>query len=329
MKIENYAMDMQAKSIESRSSTTTFTDELQVENGKRLEEMNSIEEEFAFLKKLQFEMINKLIELLSLNTNGQQPSAHECACRDANIDTELKSYESEAYMYRQVIINKERSVSQSLDVSMQGYVQSGDRKIELSMNLSFSSSYTEKISMQEINFYDPLVISMDGELPELDKLNFNFDIDMDGKSDQISMLQKGSGFLALDKNENGVIDDGFELFGTQNGNGFADLKRYDLDNNNWIDENDDIFDKLRIWNKTEEQDELIALGESGVGAIYLGQAKGDYDLRVDNEVQGRIKSSGMYLNEDGTSGLLSQIDLVKHHAKVQETSTPLIDLLRA
>ena len=46
---------------------------------------------------------------------------------------------------------------------------------------------------------------------------FKFDLDADGREDEISMLGKGSGFLALDKNGNGKIDDGSELFGTKSG----------------------------------------------------------------------------------------------------------------
>lgn len=58
---------------------------------------------------------------------------------------------------------------------------------------------------------------------------FYFDLDADGTADRISMLKSGSGFLALDKNGNGKIDDGSELFGTQSGDGFADLEEYDID----------------------------------------------------------------------------------------------------
>ena len=76
-----------------------------------------------------------------------------------------------------------------------------------------------------------------------------FDIDADGEEESISYLQGGSGYLALDKNGDGVINDGSELFGTKSGDGFADLAEYDADGNGWIDENDPIFDKLLIWAK--------------------------------------------------------------------------------
>ena len=64
--------------------------------------------------------------------------------------------------------------------------------------------------------------------PELSDQTFYFDLDADGKEEEISVLN-GSGYLALDKNGDGVINDGSELFGTKNGDGFADLARYDED----------------------------------------------------------------------------------------------------
>ena len=85
------------------------------------------------------------------------------------------------------------------------------------------------------------------------------------------MLSKGSGYLALDTNADGIINDGSELFGTQSGNGFKDLLSHDEDGNGWIDEADSIFQKLKIWTMDENGvSTLLDLAEAGLGAIYLG-----------------------------------------------------------
>jgi len=326
MKIDNFAMDMHTQSIETSTVNTTFTDELQVENAKRAKELSSIEEEFEFLKQLQLDMVNKLIEILSKNS----PSiANNCRCKDFDVKENMMDFESDSFIYRRLSIDKKTTVSQDLDVSMNGFVQSGDKKIELNMNISFSSTYVETHSLSKTAFYDPLVININGKIPELDSVTFDFDIDMDGQKDQISMLKDGNGFLALDRDDNGIIDDGKELFGTQNGNGFLDLKRYDSDQNNWIDENDLIFDKLRIWNKSQTGDSILALGEVGIGAIYLGYAEGQFDLRNEASVLGRVQSNGLYLNEDGSSGLISQIDFAKHNKMSANEPTPFSELLQA
>lgn len=75
---------------------------------------------------------------------------------------------------------------------------------------------------------DPLVINLNSSTAQVTDQKFYFDLDADGTADRISMLKSGSGFLALDKNGNGKIDDGSELFGTQSGDGFADLEEYDI-----------------------------------------------------------------------------------------------------
>ena len=131
--------------------------------------------------------------------------------------------------------------------------------------------------------------------------------------DEISMLREGSGFLALDKNGDGKINDGSELFGTRSGNGFADLAVYDEDGNGWIDENDEIFDKLRVWSKDKDgKDVLKTLKEADVGAIYLGSTNSQFSLtdKKDNEVLGAVRSTGIYLKEStGMAGTVQQVDL--------------------
>ena len=203
--------------------------------------------------------------------------------------------------------------SQALNYSVNAFIQADGKEIELSLDVSLSRSFVQRTSITVAlvpNLTDPLVISLDGGMPSLSSKTFAFDIDSDGTSDQISKLNDGSGFLALDKNGNGKIDDGTELFGTKSGDGFADLKMYDDDNNGWIDENDAIFDKLRIWQGTGEESTLIALGETGIGAIFLGNTKTPFSLKSDtNQLLGEIRSSSFVLYEDGRAGVISQVDL--------------------
>jgi hypothetical protein len=247
----------------------------------------------------------------------------KCKLKALTAD-DLKPSNIKQLKVSEVTLQQEYKESQSLDVSMSGWIQTATQKIELNMDISMSYSFASKNQILKQQFYDPLVLNFDGKLPDLDTQNFSFDIDCDGECDQISMLKSGSGFLALDKNSNGKVDDGTELFGPLNGNGFADLARYDSDKNGWIDENDPIFDKLRIWMKSKDEDKLVALGEVGVGAIYLGSAKGQFELKngTTNEALGRIRGNGLFLNEDGTSGFMSQIDLARQNKAVNKTDEP-------
>ena len=127
----------------------------------------------------------------------------------------------------------------------------------------------------------------------------------------ISQLSAGSGYLALDKNGDGEINDGSELFGTASGDGFADLAQYDSDGNGWIDEADEIFDKLRIWSvDASGESTLIGLGKAGVGAIYLGSSDTEFSLNdMHNNTNAVIRKTGMFLYENGMAGTVQQLDL--------------------
>jgi hypothetical protein len=199
----------------------------------------------------------------------------------------------------------------------QGIVKTSDGReiqFELSVEMEREFSQETNISIREGDGVkkDPLVINFNGTAAQLTNTKFSFDLDSDGNTEEISFVTSGSGFLALDKNGNGTIDNGSELFGTQSGNGFADLSAYDSDGNNWIDENDAIYSKLQIWSKDAAgKDTLSALAQRNVGALYLGNVATQFDLKNStNNLQGQVRSSGIYLYEDGSAGTLQQIDLV-------------------
>jgi len=205
---------------------------------------------------------------------------------------------------------------QSMSFSAQGQVTTTDGKtinLQLQLNMSRSFAYQNNISFRAGGAVtiDPLVINLGVSSAQLTEQKYVFDIDCDGKTELISFLAPGSGFIALDKNQDGIINDGSELFGTKSGDGFADLAVYDSDNNGWIDENDPIYSMLRIWTKNEKgEDVLFALGEIGIGAIYLGNVATNFSLKdASNQSLGEIRKTGIYLNENGTVGTLQHVDL--------------------
>lgn len=188
------------------------------------------------------------------------------------------------------------------------------REIDINVSFEMSRSFTESVELytkEEYIMCDPLVINFTGNPAELSDQKFLFDLDGDGQKDEISYLGKGSGFLALDKNGDGVINDGTELFGTKSGNGFHDLSMYDEDGNGWIDEDDSVFKSLKIWVKNENgEDELIGIGEAGLGAICLNSISTEFSMNgmEDNHTNGMIRQSGIYLNENGSAGIIQHVD---------------------
>lgn len=187
-----------------------------------------------------------------------------------------------------------------------------DFNIDVRMSREFEKMSEERIKFDAGNCIDPLVINLKPGVTEVSDQEFYFDLDADGKEENIKSLSPGSGFLALDINSDGKINDGTELFGTKTGNGFGELARFDTDKDGWIDEDDEIFDKLRIWVKEEDgSDKLLDLKEAGVGAINLMNAHTEYSVKdMFNKTNAVIRSTGMFLYEDGRAGTVQQIDMV-------------------
>lgn len=187
-----------------------------------------------------------------------------------------------------------------------------DIALELNMSREFYSSTSVQLRAGDA-LKDPLVVNFAAPAAALTQDRFSFDIDADGLDDQVAFVGSGSGFLALDKNSNGVVDNGRELFGALSGNGFADLAKYDQDGNGWIDENDNIYEHLRIWSRDADgNDHLVALSSKDVGAIYLGHVGTEFKLADHNNVQqGQIRDSGIFLRDSsGSAGTVQQIDIV-------------------
>lgn len=205
--------------------------------------------------------------------------------------------------------------TESLSVSGQAQVRTADgRRIDLAVELRLARSFTSEASLSiraGDALKDPIVVNYGGLAASLGERGLRFDLDADGELDQLSYLNAGSAFLALDRNANGRIDDGSELFGPTSGDGFAELAALDEDGNGWLDEGDAVFSKLRLWEPGPDgQDRLLALGERGIGAIYVGKIDAAFDYRdAENRLLGTNRAVGLFLKEDGGGGSLQQIDL--------------------
>jgi len=225
---------------------------------------------------------------------------------NAGTKTSIRGSKTEYYS------EKERTSYQT-----KGTVVTADGR-EIAFNLSFAMSrgfeqyYNENYEKSVVSFCDPLVINLDSTMPSVSDEKFLFDIDGDGVLDTISKLSGKSGYLALDKNGDGQINDGNELFGTKSGNGFADLAEYDSDKNGWIDEGDEIWDKLMIWCMDENgRTELYHVSEKGIGAICLQNVSSDFSLNSlkTNQTNAAVRNTGIFLYENGNVGTVQHMDL--------------------
>lgn len=211
--------------------------------------------------------------------------------------------------------------NETTNFSASGIIKTADGKeiqfqCDLSMQRSFYMDNSTEIFMgastDRKSLCDPLIINFAGTAAELKNTTFAFDLNADGSAENIQELAAGSAFLVLDKNKDGKINNGNEMFGTQSGDGFADLSVYDEDGNGWIDENDSVYNSLGVWNNSAYGGKIRSLKEAGIGAIYLQNANTEFSIKdkTTNELQGQIRKTGIFLNEkNGNIGTIQHVDL--------------------
>jgi len=303
------------------SLTETFEDSIQAgrtrahpgEDGNSLRHIDQVRQRFVlYLWRMLFggERADDLAKELGLSTESANTGANSSMANSSgsvNFSTITLTGIRETYFEEY----------EEMSFTSAGQVRTADgRTIDFSVDLQMSRSFSEYYREEGIAvgaMCDPLVLNFEGNVADLTDQKFFFDLDCDGEEEEISTLTGGNGFLALDSNNDGIINDGSELFGTRSGDGFADLAKYDSDGNGWIDENDSIFDKLKIWVKNPDgSDTLMSLKDKNVGAIYLGSASTNFGLRSveSGQLNGRIRQTGIFLYEDGTGvGLVHHLDI--------------------
>ena len=166
----------------------------------------------------------------------------------------------------------------------------------------------------------PIVLDLNGDgirtLPESETQRVYFDLNNNGFAERTGWVSPEDGFLALDLNQNGTIDNGAELFGnhtlltngTSAANGFEALKQYDADGNGIIDANDPVYSSLRIWqdknsNGSTDEGELRTLDQAGIASIAL-----DYTEHTGNDSAGNAhRQQGRYTKADGSTAAAADV----------------------
>ncbi|MDR1936425.1 MAG: VCBS repeat-containing protein [Candidatus Accumulibacter sp.] len=264
---------------------------------------------YLMIRHLLARLTGKEVDVFDASSLGNAPtpgSATPAAASRAGFGVEYDRHES-------------YTEAEQTSFTASGVVRTADGKsIGFKLSLSMSRSYhmesdvSIRLGDAAPQTTDPLVINFSGNAAQLTSQRFFFDLNADGKaSEQINFLAGGSGFLSFDRNGDGEINDGFELFGARTGNGFAELAALDDDDNGWIDENDAAYAQLSVWIRDSAGgNTLYSLKDANVGAISLASVSSPFAVKDgNNKLLGQIRASGVYLRENGGAGSIQQIDL--------------------
>ncbi|PID29654.1 hypothetical protein CR983_03690, partial [Candidatus Saccharibacteria bacterium] len=179
---------------------------------------------------------------------------------------------------------------------------------------------------------DPLILDLDGDGIETTSLALSktyFDTDSNGFAELTGWASADDGMLALDRNNNGSIDNGQELFGDwtvlQNGvvatNGFEALAEFDDNADGVIDTNDSVFARLRVWRDANndgisDASELKSLTELGIQSISLGSVATQVTDAMNN-IQRRL---GSFQWTNGATGAIGEYLLARDTSRTRESS---------
>ncbi len=199
----------------------------------------------------------------------------------------------------------------ALHANQRGYTVNGLAD-DISDLINTASAFTPRV--------DPLTLDLDGDGLEtigIDPANpILFDHDGDGVKTATGWIKPDDGFLVLDRNGNGRIDTGRELFGDSTPlyaggtavDGFAALAQEDTNFDGRVDANDARFANLRIWrdanqNGISEAGELTTLAANGIVSLHTAKTENATLLENGNQ----IADLGSYAKADGSTGSLVEI----------------------
>ena len=163
---------------------------------------------------------------------------------------------------------------------------------------------------------DPIILDLDGNGFSFSDLSTgaSFDINADGNVDQVAWNTSGDGILAMDIDDDGVIDDGSEIFtpsfaGGSFASGGEALASLDSNGDGVIDADDEAFAKLLIWQDADadgvsDEGELSSLVANGIASIAApsNPASGEIDGQS-------VIGEGAFTWADGTTGTYVEVAL--------------------
>ncbi|MFZ6800379.1 calcium-binding protein [Undibacterium sp. Di24W] len=177
---------------------------------------------------------------------------------------------------------------------------------------------------------DPLVLDLDGDGVETTSMRdgtvITFDHDADGIKTGTGWIKPDDAWLVFDRDGNGIIDSGRELFGVDTlkatgqfaADGFDALKEYDANRDGRIDGSDSVFSSLKLWRDLNQDgisqaNELSSLAANNIVSIGVNSAAARIDLgngNMQTAVGTFIRGDGAVGTTGETSANVANLDLL-------------------
>ncbi|MDF7675572.1 calcium-binding protein, partial [Neisseriaceae bacterium ESL0693] len=197
---------------------------------------------------------------------------------------------------------------------------------------SKSDDWKQRNHSSKYHLYDPLILDLDGDgIETIAAGNFDgvlFDHDHDGIRTATGWVSRDDGLLVFDRNGDGIINDGSELFGDSTpladgslaSNGYAALAEFDSNGDGKVDASDDRFNQLLVWRDLNQdgisqKDELFTLSQLGIQSLNLAHQNSNTSLGNGNT----LAQTGSYTTTDGTSHEMGDVNFEEHSQYSQFT----------
>ncbi len=164
----------------------------------------------------------------------------------------------------------------------------------------------------------PIIIDLDGDGIETLPIERGIFFDHNGDyfAENTGWVAPDDGLLVIDRDGNGLIDNGSELFGNnsilQSGklaaNGYQALQELDENQDGILDSNDALWQQLRIWqdsnsNGVVDNDELLSMDDAGVLSLSTEYSNSTY---IDEHGNAH-KQQGSITYTDGRAGISADV----------------------
>ena len=172
------------------------------------------------------------------------------------------------------------------------------------------ADFISEAARSAVQVFDPLVLDLDGngvELVSLNESTAQFDLDADGFREQTGWVSATDGILALDRNNDGIVNNITELFGDATTDGFEELALLDTNDDGVVDSQDINFSSLKIWQDSNQDGqtdagELRSITASGVSSISLSTTLVN-EINQGNQVQ----STSTFSFSDGSQNEIASV----------------------